>query len=104
MNDIVIVGAGPSGLFAAYELISKCNGKLKWCLLRSTKETIKNSVLEKIKRNTKVKCINQLKELNLNINTILLIIKRALGVLKEKDTNICDIANFVLSLLYISSK
>lgn len=84
----------------AYELISKCNGKLKWCLLRSTKEAIKDSVLEKIRRNTKVKCINKLKELNLNINTILLIIKRALGVLKEKDTNFSGMTNLVLSLLY----
>ena len=50
-------------IIKAYELISKCNSKLKWCLLRSTKESIKESILEKIKRNTKVKCINQLKEL-----------------------------------------
>ena len=30
--DVVIVGAGPAGLFAAYELITK-NNKLKVCIL-----------------------------------------------------------------------
>ena len=33
-------------------------------------------------------------------HTILLIIKRTLGILKEKDTNFNDMANLVLSLLY----
>ena len=30
--DVIIVGAGPAGLFSAYELISK-NNKLKVCVL-----------------------------------------------------------------------
>lgn len=34
MYDVVIIGAGPAGLFAAYELINK-NSKLKICILDS---------------------------------------------------------------------
>ena len=37
MYDVVIVGAGPAGLFAAYELVSK-NNKLKILLLDKGKK------------------------------------------------------------------
>jgi len=42
--DVVIVGAGPSGLFAAYELITK-NNKLKVALIDKG-SSVKNRVCE----------------------------------------------------------
>ncbi|XZN14398.1 hypothetical protein ACSW9O_16175 (plasmid) [Clostridium perfringens] len=82
-------------------IIIKCNRTVNWCKTLSCKEKYGEKARYTITRNTKKKAIEELKTLKLTNKTIMMILRKAFGIVKEDtDKKFSDMTSLVLTLLY----
>lgn len=79
----------------------KCNRTVNWCKTLSCKEKYGEKARYTISRNAKKKAIEDLRRMNINNKTIMLVLKKAFGLKEEvTDKKFSDMTSLVLTLLY----
>lgn len=82
-------------------IVAKCNKTISWCKTSSCEKKYSDKARYTISKNAKRKAIKEMEKLKVNNKTILVILKRAYGLLQEKtEKKFSDMPSLVLTLLY----
>ncbi|MBM7835756.1 hypothetical protein [Clostridium sardiniense] len=83
------------------QIIIKCNRTVNWCKTINCKERYGDKARHTISKNAKKKAIENIKKLKLTNKTIMMILRKAFGVVKEDtEKKFSDMTSLTLTLLY----
>ncbi|MEG1309413.1 MAG: hypothetical protein RSA91_00950 [Bacilli bacterium] len=83
------------------DIMLRCNRAVNWCKTMNCKEKYGEKARHTISRNAKKRAIKELKDMNINNKTIMLILKKAFGIKEEvTEKKFSDMTTLGLTLLY----